>query len=181
MKIWGFILRLFGWHVDITVTQRNKCVICVAPHTSNWDFILGLMAYKSLGRKANFLMKKFWFFFPLKYLLRSLGGIPVYQKGSGQSLSSQLIKRFKNSNYLNLAITPEGTRSGVKEWRTGFLHIAYEAHVNIQLGVIDYLHKQIIIKEEFSPSGNINEDMNFVKNFYSKYKTAAKYPSKFII
>ena len=56
--------------MDISAQRRDKCVICVAPHTSNWDFILGLFAYKSLGREANFLMKEFWFFFPLNILLR---------------------------------------------------------------------------------------------------------------
>ena len=65
MNLWGRILKWAGWHVDITAPRRQKCVICVAPHTSNWDFILGLFAYKSLGREANFLMKEFWFFFPL--------------------------------------------------------------------------------------------------------------------
>ena len=83
MNLWGRLLRLAEWSVDITAPRRDKCVICVAPHTSNWDFILGLAAYRSLGRKANFLMKEFWFFFPLKYLLTSLGGIPVSRKGSG--------------------------------------------------------------------------------------------------
>ncbi|MDE6294686.1 MAG: acyltransferase, partial [Muribaculaceae bacterium] len=76
MNIWGSLLKMFGWSVDITVARRDKCVICVAPHTSNYDFILGLAAYRSLGREANFLMKKFWFFFPLSILLKHFGGIP---------------------------------------------------------------------------------------------------------
>lgn len=132
MNIWGRILKFFGWKVEITAEWRLKALICVAPHTSNWDFILGLMAYKSLGRDANFLMKKFWFFFPLKYLLTALGGIPVPKHGSGGSLTQSLIDMIVNGDYINLAVTPEGTRSARSEWRKGFLYIAYGAKIPIQ-------------------------------------------------
>lgn len=181
MNIWGKMLRLAGWSVDITAPRRDKCVICVAPHTSNWDFILGLFAYRSLGRKANFLMKEFWFFFPLKYLLRSLGGIPVPRKGSGGALTRHIIESFATRDYMNLAVTPEGTRSAREQWRTGFLHIAYGAHVPLQLGVIDYRRKRVIIRDEFSPTGDVEADLRAVKEYYAQYKDAARYPDKFIV
>lgn len=176
------MLKWMGWKVEITAPRRDKCVICVAPHTSNWDFILGISAYKSLGRKANFLMKKFWFFFPLKYLLKSMGGIPVApKKESGKSLTEQIIHDFSVRPYVNLAVTPEGTRSRTSEWRSGFLYIAYGAKVPIQLGVIDFEHKRIIIKDEFMPSGNKEKDMDYVKSYYAQYSRAGKYPEKFTI
>lgn len=178
MNIWGRALKLFGWKISISVPRRNKCVICVAPHTSNWDFILALSAYKSLGREANFLMKEFWFFFPLGYIFRKLGGIAV-PKIKGSDLTTQIIKMFNNRNYINLAITPEGTRSLNKKWRKGFLYIAYDAKVPIQLGVIDYASKNLMIHDEFIPTGNIESDMQFVKDYYSKFTKAAKYPEKF--
>ena len=182
MNVWGRLLKLFHWKVDITAPRRDKCVICVAPHTSNWDFILGLLAYKSLGREANFLMKKFWFFFPLKYLLRSLGGIPVPPKrSSGTSLTEQVISDFKSRKYMNRAITPEGTRSRQPQWRSGFLHIAYGAKVPVQLGVIDYSTKTVVIREEFMPTGNIEHDMKFVKDYYSDKADAALKPEKFSV
>lgn len=181
MNQWGKILKWSGWKVSITAPQRNKCVICVAPHTSNWDFILGLFAYYSLGRKANFLMKEFWFFFPLKYLLKRLGGIPVPAKKTRRSVTQEVIELFKNDSYVNLAVTPEGTRSRRKQWRTGFLYIAYEAKVPIQLGIIDYSNKDIIIKDEFIPTGNVEKDMAFVKSYYTDCEKAAKYPQKFTI
>lgn len=179
MNVWGLILKMAGWKVEITAPRLDKCVICVAPHTSNWDFILGLSAYRSLGRKANFLMKDFWFFFPLKYLLRSLGGIPVARKANGGDLTKSIIEKFGTEQYINLAVTPEGTRSGVEKWRTGFLYIAYGAKVPIQLGIIDYHNKTIMIKEQFTPSGDVEKDMEFVKRFYSAYPQAARYPDKF--
>ena len=111
MNLWGKILKWRGWSVDITAPRRDKCVICVAPHTSNWDFLIGLAAYKSLGREANFLMKDFWFFFPLGLLMRRLGGIPVPRKRHGGSLTEHIIEDFKSREYMNLAVTPEGSRS----------------------------------------------------------------------
>ena len=73
----SFILRLFGWTVEVDVPDYPKCVICVAPHTSNWDFFIGKLAYLSIGRYAGFMMKKEWFFPPLGSLLTSMGGVPV--------------------------------------------------------------------------------------------------------
>lgn len=180
MNIWKRMLNLCGWKVDISAPRRDKCVICVAPHTSNWDFILGLAAYKSLGRNANFLMKDFWFFFPLKYLLRALGGIPVPPKSKQHaSLTDKVIHLFKTHSYVNLAVTPEGTRSATDQWRKGFLYIAYGAKVPVQLGVIDYSQKLIAIRDEFHPSGDIDTDMVFIRNYYSGCRNAAKYPDKF--
>lgn len=167
--------------MDITAPRRDKCVICVAPHTSNWDFILGLLAYQSLGREANFLMKKFWFFFPLKYLLTRLGGIPVPKANSGSHLTEDVIRMFEERRYVNLAVTPEGTRSARAKWRTGFLYISYGAHVPIQLGVIDYANRKIIIKDEYSPTGDVETDMKAIKEYYAPYKECAYKPDKFEI
>lgn len=181
MNIWGRLLKLAGWKVEITAPRRDKCVICVAPHTSNWDFIIGLAAYRSLGREANFLMKRFWFFFPLKYLLFRLGGIPVdfdKRKKSG-SLTQQIIEDFKNRDYLNLAVTPEGTRSYTEKWKTGFLYIAYGAKVPIQLGIIDFRQRNVIIKDEYEPIGEVEKDMAYIKSYYSDFENCGRYPEKF--
>lgn len=180
MNIWKCLLDLFRWKVDISTPRREKCVICVAPHTSNWDFILGLFAYKSLGREANFLMKDFWFFFPLKYILRALGGIPVPRRKAHGSLTDAVINLFKNREYVNLAVTPEGTRSAVEKWKTGFLYIAYGAKVPIQLGVIDYKTKDIFIRDEYFPTGNVETDMKAIRDYFAPYAAAARYPDKFI-
>lgn len=178
MNIWKMILELSGWKVDITVPRREKCVICVAPHTSNYDFLLGLCAYRSLGRKANFLMKEFWFFFPLKYLLRTLGGVAV-PKARGAALTDSIIADFMHLDYFNLAVTPEGTRSRTSRWRRGFLYIAYGAKVPLQLAVIDYSTKTITIDCEYHLTGDADDDMRGIKNYYSLHKTAARYPDKF--
>ena len=181
MNIWGLILKWNGWKVSITAPVRKKCVICVAPHTSNWDFFWGLAAYKSLGREANFLMKEFWFFFPLKYLLRYLGGIPVPRRRHDSSLTQEMVSLFEKSDYVNLAVTPEGTRSRNKKWHTGFLYMSHQANVPIQLGIIDYSNKEIIIRDEYTPLGDIYADMEYVKAYYSSASPLAKYPKKFTL
>lgn len=181
MNLWGKLLKKFGWRVNITAPRRDKCVICVAPHTSNWDFIIGLAAYKSLGRKANFLMKQFWFFWPMKYLMKSLGGIPVPNKSHGGALTRAIIERFKTSEYMNLAVTPEGTRSRQEKWRTGFLYIANGANVPIQLGMIDFHNKIVIIRDEYITTGNVEKDMSYVKNYYRNCAEMARYPEKFTV
>ena len=179
MNIWDSILGILGWKVKVTVPYRPKCVICVATHTSNWDFPLGYAAWHSLGRKASFLMKEAWFFFPLKYLLKAMGGIPV-PKAKGSHLTDDIVRQFAAKPTLNLAVTPEGTRSARTDWRKGFLYIALEAKVPIQLGVIDYKYKTVEVTEEYSPSGDIDADMQRIKSYYADKAPLARYPHKFL-
>lgn len=163
------VLRLFGWKVSCSVPYYPKCIVCVAPHTSNWDFVLGEFTWWSLGRQAGFLMKESWFFFPMKYLFRALGGIPV-SRGRGSSLTEAIIHKFKVSKRMCLAITPEGTRSLVTEWHTGFLHIAYGACVPIVLGAIDAERKIVHIERSFTPTGDTQSDMRVIKDYYKQFK-----------
>ncbi|MCM1448943.1 MAG: 1-acyl-sn-glycerol-3-phosphate acyltransferase [Clostridiales bacterium] len=179
MNLSSKILKLFGWRVNITTPEFDKCIICVAPHTSNWDFILGKLAYASVGRKSGFLMKSSWFFFPLGYLFRAIGGVPVYRKRKDKkvSLVDQMVRQFNESPRLTIAITPEGTRSRNANWHTGFLNIAIQAHVPVVLGVLDYSNKLIDVSTVFEPTGDVAADMIEIKRFYSPYN--GKYPEKF--
>lgn len=175
-KLSQFILRIFGWRVEITTPDYPKCLICVAPHTSNWDFILGELAYLSIGRRAGFLMKEAWFFWPLGPIFRAIGGIPV-PKHRGGSLTDEIVEKYRKSPRLVLAITPEGTRKATSKWRHGFLHIARQADIPLLLGVLDYGHKLIKISDQFIPTGNVEADMNSIKDFYAPFQ--GKYPNKF--
>lgn len=177
MRLSGLILKLFGWKVEVKAPNYDKCLICVAPHTSNWDFILGLLAYDSVGRKAGFLMKESWFFFPLGYFFRALGGIPVPRKNKKGSLTEELVKKFEYSSQLQIAITPEGTRKRTAKWHTGFLQISIKAGVPCVLGAIDAKTKSIIVNEVFRPTGNIEKDMSEIKHYYSSF--SGIYPEKF--
>ncbi len=179
MNIAARILRWTGWTLHVDAPDYPRCIICVAPHTSNWDFIIGKLAYAATGRKAGFLMKKSWFFWPLGYFFRAIGGIPVPPRGSGGDLVQTLIDRFNSCSRLTLAITPEGTRSRNEHWRTGFLRIAHGAGIPIVLGAIDFRTRSIYLDKTFTPSGDIEADMRAIKQYYRPF--TGKYPDKFAL
>lgn len=177
MNLSAIILKWAGWEVEVNAPDFPKAIICVAPHTSNWDFILGKLCYSSVHRKAGFLMKSSWFFFPLGFFFRSIGGIPVYRKNKKGSLVDQLINRFNTCESLTLAITPEGTRSHTTRWHTGFLQIAYNANIPILIGILDYGNKRITVNQVFYSTGDIAADLAQIKKYYNP--SQAKYPDKF--
>lgn len=177
MNFAAHMLRCFGWSVTVSVPDVPKCIICVAPHTSNWDFIIGKLAYASVGRKAGFLMKESWFFWPLGPIFRAIGGVPVARKNKRGSLVEQLVERFRSTPRLTIAITPEGTRSRTADWHSGFLRIARGADVPVFLGVIDYATRSVIIDTQFEPTDDIDADMRAVKSFYAPYQ--GLHPEKF--
>ncbi|MBD5246177.1 MAG: acyltransferase [Barnesiella sp.] len=178
MNIYGKILKLFGWSVTVSVPDYPKAIICVAPHTSNWDFILGKLAYASVGRHGGFLMKESWFFWPLGPIFRSIGGVPVPRRKKNYSLVNLLIERFRTEKHLVLAITPEGTRKPTSRWHTGFLEIARRANVPLILAAIDFGSRQVLLEKEFHPSGNNEEDLREIKKYYSQF--TGKHPANFL-
>lgn len=177
MNLSAEILRMFGWVVEFTVPDYPKCIICVAPHTSNWDFILGELAIHAVGRKAGFMMKSSWFFFPLGPILKAIGGVPVERKHKKSSLVDAMVARFKSEQRLTLAIAPEGTRKKTSRWHTGFLRIAYQADVPIALGAIDYSRRLIKVTDTFTPSGDVEADIAAIKAYYRPF--TGRYPHKF--
>jgi len=179
MNIPATILKWMGWRVVVSVPDYPKCIICVAPHTSNMDFIIGKLAYCAIGRDAGFLMKSSWFFPPLGWFLRSIGGIPVKRKNKRGSLVEMLVDRFDKSECCAVAVTPEGTRSRNPKWRTGFLEIARLADIPIVLAKIDYAAKVASICDVFFPTGNVDRDMVEIKEYYRG--AVGKHPENFAI
>jgi len=177
-KFYAFILKLLGWKSSLTITIPNKCVICVAPHTSNWDFFNGLTYYKSIGGSPHILMKKELFFFPLKYLLKALGGIPV-DRSKKTSLSQQMVKFFRENDDFQLVIAPEGTRKANSEWKSGFYYIALEANVPIVPAYIDYAKKEIGTFPVFHPTGDAEKDIATIKDYYKDIQ--GKHPAQFTV
>ena len=149
--------RLLGWKTNVTVPDYDKCVICAAPHTSNWDLFIGKLFYGAIGRKTSFMMKKEWFFFPLGLIFKAVGGIPV-NRGRKSSLVDQMTEKFANSKHFHLAITPEGTRKANPNWKKGFYYIALKAQVPIMLIGIDYPSKTISSTKAVMPTGDIEKD-----------------------
>ena len=119
-----FLLRLMGWKIGSQEgVETRKCVICVAPHTSNMDFLLGELYYGAIGCHASFLIKKEWFRFPFNIIFGSLGGVPI-DRSRHTSITDQMAKCFRSRDHFQLAVTPEGSRKKNEEWRKGFYYIA---------------------------------------------------------
>ncbi len=171
------ILRLSGWKYVRTIPEVKKSVVCVAPHTSNWDFIISKLAYTATSDGIpRFFMKKDWFFFPVGILLKSIGGIPV-DRNKHKSLTDSVAAEFKKNETFHIGVTPEGTRKLVKVWKKGFYQIAVKANVPIQLAYIDYKKRECGIFKLYHPTGDEKADMIEIRNFYKE--VTAKYPKQF--
>ena len=167
-----------GWTTEVTVDHPDKYIICLAPHTSNWDFILGLLYSRSIGMQSNFLMKKEWFFWPLGPIFRSLGGIPVYRQ-KHSSMTESMAGSAKQAKVFHLCITPEGTRSKNPDWKKGFYFIALKAGIPILLYGLDYERKLIQCTKTVIPSGDLEADMRDIKLYFKGFK--GKKPENFTI
>lgn len=166
MKKFGhFVLKLFGWKVVGELPKEKKCMLIVAPHTSNWDFPIGLFAGYATGVKIKFLAKNQLFFFPLGPLLRVLGGAPVDRSKTNNNVD-RVAQMFNSRDEFRLAITPEGTRSPVTRWKEGFYHIAYKAKIPLALVALDYKSKEVRIREAFWPTGDIKHDLPQILDYY---------------
>ena len=167
-----------GYTMHVTEPQPAKYVIALAPHTSNWDFVIGLLYSRAMGFKCRFMMKKFWFFWPLGYLMRALGGIPV-ERSKKMSLTDQMAQQALEHEEFHLCITPEGTRKPVTEWKKGFYYIALKAELPILLYALDYEKKEIRCTKTLIPNGNIEEQMEEIKEYFREVK--GKKPERFAL
>lgn len=175
-NIWAKLLHFAGWKLLVPEELASRSVICVAPHTSNWDLPIGLLYYLALGRKPHFMIKKEWFVFPLNYLFKALGGVPI-DRSKKTSMVDQVIELFSRVTEYNIAVTPEGSRSRREKWRTGFWRIAEGAKIKIELAKIDYKRKVVGIFESLNPSNDIGRDLNEIRSHYTA--DMAKFPEKF--
>lgn len=171
------MLRVLGWRMlPLPAERPESSIICVAPHTSNTDFFLGKLYYWAVGSRSGFLMKKDWFFFPFGPILRAMGGVPI-DRSRKEDTVGKLAAYLRQQRDLHLAITPEGTRKYREKWHSGFYHIALAAGLPIELAVIDYKRRELGIFEVFHPTGQIEQDMAYIRSQYTREQ--AKYPHQF--
>lgn len=173
------VLSILGWKVIGIITNdqaKNNLVVIVAPHTSNWDGILGIAALAGLDAKITFIGKDTVFKYGLGPFLRYVGGIPVNRKNPG-GIIKDAIDQLKIRKGSLIAMSPEGTRAKVKEWKTGFLRIASEIKADIVPASLDFKKKEILLGEIFKPSGDNTKDILDLKKYYSAF--VPKHPEKF--
>ena len=172
------LYKRMGWKTVVDQEHPEKYIICLAPHTSNWDFVIGQLYSGAQGIKSNFLMKKEWFFFPLGILFRRLGGIPVYRQKHTSMTDSMAASAMKADTF-HLCITPEGTRSRTAEWKKGFYFIALKAGLPILLYGVDYERRLIQCTKTIVPTGDLEHDMREIKRYYTAF--AGKHPENFTV
>jgi len=166
-RLFAFIFKRMGWTIQGELPSHlKKYVIAVAPHTSWWDFIIGVLARSVLQiEKARYLGKSQLFKPPFGWLFRMLGGTPV-DRGSSHDVVEQVVNIFNSHDEFILALAPEGTRQKVEKLRTGFYYIAKGAGVPIVPVGFDFKKKQVIIGSLLNPSENFDRDMEELLSFY---------------
>ncbi|GAC14879.1 lysophospholipid acyltransferase family protein [Aliiglaciecola lipolytica] len=169
------VLTLLGWKFEGQFPSHSKMVITVAPHTSNWDFVIGLAVVFALRLKISFFGKHSIFIPPFRALLVRWGGIPI-ERSRSHGVVNQMIDKIKDTDKMLLAVAPEGTRSKIFPWKSGFLHIAQQANVPVFLVGLDYQQKSIVLGPVFQPSEDISLEMLKIYKFYAKVH--AKFPAQ---
>ena len=169
------IVKALGWRFEGEFPPEKKLMVALAPHTSNWDFVVAMPFILALKLKASWLMKKEAFFFPFKRLFMWLGGIPTDRKAPG-GMAKQVAVQFRENEKMWVAITPEGTRKKTAKWKNGFLRIAYAAKVPILLVAWDFPNKCIRVDSLYRPTGDQDVDMYEIRKRFDKYQ--GRHPEK---
>lgn len=174
------LFRVGGWKLHRpTPNDAYRCIMVAAPHTSNWDFVFAISAMDQLGLNPRFTIKKEFNKPVLGKLIGELGAIWIdrsnTRKGGMTEFMGSLFNQSKTP--LTVVVTPEGTRKPVKEWKTGFYYSALAAKVPICLSFMDYKHKVTGVGMCFMPTGNIQQDMQTIMDFYQDKHP--KFPEQF--
>ncbi len=172
------ILRVMGWRMDIVLPNQPKLIVILAPHTSNWDFVVGMAAILKLQAHFNFYGKSQVFEPPFGFFFRWLGGMPVDRMAPG-GVVGQTVRAFREREQLVIALAPEGTRSLRTQWKRGFYHMANEAQVPVVCAYLDFRRKLVGTGPMFTPSGDWSYDMKPVFDFYRGI--GAKRPELFAV
>lgn len=144
-----------------------RYVIIVAPHTSNWDFFVGLGAKFALGLEAKWLGKHSIFRGPPGWILRALGGIPVDRSRPDGTVEAVLAE-MKGTKTFVLALAPEGTRKRTEGWKTGFHRIALAAGVPIVPVAFDWPSRVIALGQPFAPTPDTGADIRSLRSLYRR-------------
>lgn len=161
-------LRLLGWKVTGGFVDAPKLIAVVAPHSSNWDWIIGVCGLWALELKFQYLIKKQAMIWPLSVIIKRTGGIPI-DRAKPTGIVEQLVHEFESSDKLWYAITPEGTRKSVSRWKSGFLRVAYVTGVPVVPVSIDYPSRQIHVGDQFELVGNIDQDLDTIREYFVPY------------
>lgn len=160
------LLGVFGWKTSLVWPPEPRGVIVVYPHTSNWDFPIGVLFRIGHRLKANWVGKQEMFRWPLRGLFLRIGGIPLNRRKTTGFIDA-LLAEFRSRDWMWLAIAPEGTRGHTDHWKAGFYQIALAANVPVALAYIDYATKTVGIDTYLRMTGDREADLGRIRAFYA--------------
>ena len=160
-----FMMGIRGWRVEGCVPDIPRMVLIVAPHTSNWDFLTGLWVKLAMRMGARFVGKHTLFRWPLGFVMRWLGGVPV-DRDAAAGFAEETVRALKESERMTLVIAPEGTRRSTDRWKSSFYRIATAAGVPILPAAFDYPRKTIVFGPLFHPTGDYEKDLAVLQSLY---------------
>jgi 1-acyl-sn-glycerol-3-phosphate acyltransferase len=160
------LLRLCGWKTSLVWPPEPHGLIVVYPHTSNWDFIIGVLFRIGHGLPARWMGKDTMFRWPFGGLLRRIGGVPINRR-ERSGLITALLAEFRSRDWMWLAVAPEGTRAYTDHVKSGFYQIARAADLPIGLGYIDYGRRQVGIDTYVRMTGDVEQDLATLRAFYA--------------
>lgn len=159
-------LQLFGWRLANEFPNVPKAVVIGGPHTSNWDGVFTFAAMMQIGLDANIMIKDSAMKGPLGSVLTWLGALPIDRSKTG-GVVEQSVEQFTSRDKFLMVVSPEGTRSGAEQWRSGFYHIAHKAGVPIVIATADYQKKEITFLTVFTPTGDVEGDIRQIQEHYA--------------
>jgi 1-acyl-sn-glycerol-3-phosphate acyltransferase len=159
-------LTLLGWRIEGVIPDVPKLVLIAAPHTSNWDFVVGIAAKLALQLRVMWLGKDSLFRAPFGSVMRALGGVPI-DRATSHDVVRQVIDEFARRERMILGLAPEGTRKPVARWRTGFYHIAHGASVPIVPVALNWGERAIQIGAAFTTTGDVDSDIEVLRRRFS--------------
>jgi 1-acyl-sn-glycerol-3-phosphate acyltransferase len=161
---------VWGWRVVGPIPTIPKYLIVVAPHTSNWDFLIGVLFRRyTEGFNPKYLAKKELFTWPIGYLFRALGGYPV-ERSKNTNFVDSLVEVYNREDKFVTTITPEGTRSYSKKWKTGFYYVAKKANIPLVRVAFDYGTMNVIFSDPYYISKGVEDTVDEFKQYFSQFK-----------
>jgi 1-acyl-sn-glycerol-3-phosphate acyltransferase len=161
--------KIFKWKIIGKFSKLPKFIIAVAPHTSSYDFLIGILVRNIINEEINFVGKKELFTPLTGWFFKMLGGVPINRNSNNNTVDS-IVEIFNDRKKFKLAIAPEGTRKKVKIWKTGFYYIALKAKIPILPVAFDYHNKKIIFHSLYYPTGNPLNDIKILQDKFTGVK-----------
>ena len=161
-------MKITGWKTVGHFPRDKRVVLVVGPHTSNWDFVVAMSAVLSWDINIHWVGKHSIFKKGFRRVLRKMGGIPV-NRANPDALKEEIVDITNKYKGFTIGLAPEGTRKKVERLKTGFLRIANDTNSKIMLAGIDFSNKTIELGEFFSPSGDVEQDLNNIKHYFSNF------------